>query len=208
MITSYNELTLGKYLQVMQVLQEDMEDIDRTVRMVAILNDMTDDEVESMPIADFADRAQALAFLYGEKPKHGGRITEKLKLDGSTYRITTNIAKLTTAQFIDFQTFAKEPQKYLVELLSVFILPEGKKYNDGYDIAEVQRLIRENITAPQATAIVSFFLTRLNRSAISTLIYLGWKLRKRAKKSPELQRKIQEAKTALRQNGAGLGVLM
>lgn len=204
MIRSYNELPIGKYLRIVQELQaEGKEDIDRLVTIIAILNDMAEDDVLNLPIAEFTTLSEATTFLYGEQPKHTGRVTDKLKLDGKVYKLTTNVNKLTTAQYIDFQTFAKDPQTYLVELLSVFIIPEGKTYNDGYDIMEVQRTIRENITAPHATAIVGFFLQKLKNSAIGMLIYLGWKMKRRAKKNPKTMEKIEDLKTRLQRDGDG-----
>lgn len=204
-IRSYSQLPLGKYQQIMQIFkEEDREDIDRQVSIIAILNDLPEDEVLNMPIADFSALSEASTFLYLEKPQFKGKVTDKVIMDGQTYCITKGVNELTTAQYIDFQAFATDVNKNIVSLLSIFIIPEGKKYNEGYDIIDVQRIIRENLTAPHATAILGFFLKRLRLSVSSILIYLGYKMKKRKKRNLQTLMMMKDLRTNLQRIGDGL----
>ena len=42
MITDYNHLSIGKYLEIHKIAKEEMNDIDKQVAMIAILSDMSE----------------------------------------------------------------------------------------------------------------------------------------------------------------------
>lgn len=186
------------------ITDDNREEIDQQVAIISVLTDKTEEEVISIPIAEFSALVGQTTFLYREKPTYRGRITDKVKIDGQVYKVTSGIAELTTAQFIDFQTFVKDPRKYFVELLSIFLIPEGKKYNDGYNILDVQNAIRENITAPHARAITDFFLRKLTNSARRILIFLAWKMMLRRKKNRTIITTLEQTRQLLRSVGDGL----
>lgn len=159
MITSHDQLPLGAYLDILALQERDMDDIDRRVAILAILTGKTEREVLNVPIADVSAWSDAAAFL--ERPAAiPKRIASSYRLGGFDLVPTTDLNKITTAQYIDFRTFAPEGDARLVELASVFLVPRGKPYADGYDIAEVQQAIREELTVTDALALSAFFLTR------------------------------------------------
>ena len=107
MITDYNHLSIGKYLEIHKIAKEEMTDIDKQVAMIAILSDMSEDEVLNLPILEYKDRAQKARFLETpiDVPK---KVASSYNLNGWELIPITDIRKLTTAQYIDFQTFSKE----------------------------------------------------------------------------------------------------
>ena len=50
-----------------------------------------------------------------------------------------DLTKVTVAQFIDYQNYIKETPVKFEKVLSVFIIPEGHTYNDGYDLQQAQQ---------------------------------------------------------------------
>ena len=50
---------------------------------------------------------------------------------------------MTTAQFVDYQNYSKENPVDISKCLSVFIIPKGHTYNDGYDLKQVQEDIKD-----------------------------------------------------------------
>lgn len=210
MIESYNELPVGKYLEIQEIIKEDMSDIDKQVAIIAVLTDLTENEVLNIPITEYKGYAEKSMFL--------DRHMDVPKQVASVYEIgdwklipTTDIRKMTTAQYIDFQTFSKEGDTKVVETLSCFLVPKGKKYNDDYDIVEVQNAIREHLAIPHCFALIAFFLTRFNHLILGTLIYCKWMTKLTMKKSPqkkEILNKIEELIKGLPNGNYGLDVLM
>ena len=174
MIKDYNTLSVGKYLQIHKVAkEEELSDIDKQVAIIAILADMSEDEVLDLPILEYKALAEQSKFL--EKPMNVPKqIASTYTLDGWELVPTTDIRKMTTSQYIDFQNFSKEGEDKLIEVLSCFLIPKGKKYNDGYDIIQVQKALREYLTIPNCLALSAFFLAKFNKSMKGMLIYSKW----------------------------------
>ena len=205
MIDNYNKLTIGKYLEVKELLSEDMDALEQQASLIAVLNDMDAEDVLDLPLGTYNKLLQSLGFLM-ELPKPRQAPPTKYKIDGIEYDVMLNIQDMTIAQYIDYQTFLKEGDKYIVELLSVFIIPRGHKYNDGYDIADVQKKIREKLSIIDAVTLSAFFLS-ISQALISSTVRYSIKRMKRLmrkEKNLEMKKKYQEAIAHLEQSGVGL----
>lgn len=205
MIDNYNKLTIGKYLEVKELLSEDMDALEQQASLIAVLNDMDENDVLDLPLGTYNKLLQSLGFLM-ELPKPRQAPPTKYKIDGIEYDVMLNIQDMTIAQYIDYQTFLKDGDKYIVELLSVFIIPRGHKYNDGYDIADVQKKIREKLSIIDAVTLSAFFLS-ISQALISSTVRYSIKRMKRLmrkEKNLEMKKKYQEAIAHLEQSGVGL----
>ena len=63
MIDSYKKLTLDKWQELRAIDYMSMEDIDIQVNMIAILNDMDENEVLDLTIPEYKKLAQGTEFL-------------------------------------------------------------------------------------------------------------------------------------------------
>lgn len=203
MIDNYNKLTIGKYLELVEIIDDDtLEDIDKNVEIIALLEDEEVDVIYDLPLAEFNEKIQKTAFLHTEpKPL---QVSTVYRLADMELEACLNLEKLTTAQFIDYQTYIKENDK-LVELLSVFLIPKGHKYNKGYDIVDVQKIIRDNMPITQALGLSTFFLLlyqSLLKATQTSLIKRMKKLMKK-EKDTEMKMKYQEVITNLEESGLG-----
>lgn len=204
MIDNYNSLTIKKYLDIKEVLEMNTEEIDKQVSLIAILADMDENDVYNLPLQEFQELNEKTAFL-NELPQTRNYPKTKYKLGGLELETVLDMRDVTAGQYIDYQTFVKDSDKYLVELLSVFLVPKGKKYNDGYDILEVQNAIRENLSILEAISLSAFFLI-LCESLIKATVHSSIKKLKRMmrkEKDKKIKAEYQKAITALEQNGLG-----
>ena len=204
MIENYEALDLGRYMKIDKILRTPAEEIDKQVQIVAILADMTEKDVLLMPLADYTALAMRAAFL-GSKCEHKVADGEPVVVGGMRLIPTKDFTKITTAQYVDFQTFAKDFPSTLPELLSCFLVPEGKNYNDGYEVADVQKAVRE-ITLPVALGLTAFFFKQYNASIADSLT----SLERMAKKNPAMKERARrirmEAEAALQTIGGGLQI--
>lgn len=208
MIDNYNDLTIGKYQEVQAVLNgEIVDEYTTNIQLVSILSDMTEDEVGNMGLTEYKVLNQKLVFLT-EMPVQK-MVADKYKIGGFELDTMLAIDKMTVSQYVDYQTFIKEPDKYLVELLSIFLIPKGKKYNEGYDIIEVQKAIRDNLSIVDAMSLSAFFLLWYQSLTKATLTCLTKKLKrmKRKMKDKEEIQKMEEAIANLENAGVGLHLL-
>lgn len=164
MIDNYRSLPIGKYLEILELSKDESVDaLTQQVKTISILTGKTEDEVLALPIMEYKELAGKTRFL--EKDYDGKlQVAKSYGLAGMQLLPVKDFTKITTAQYVDFQTFSKEGDKYVVECLSTLLVPKGKKYNDGYEITDVHRAIRENLSVADVMSLYAFFLTKYVKS--------------------------------------------
>lgn len=137
-------------------LQELIKIEDETERLVAITELVLGSEVVNLPINEFKKEAQKLDFL--KEPIPDKIPPKKVELNGRKYYIDSLLGNITTAQYVDFVNHSKGGD--MAKMLSVFIIPEGHKYNDGYDMLQVIADI-ELLPIPVVNSTAFFFKRQL-----------------------------------------------
>lgn len=204
-IDNYNRLTLGQYIEIQAISKDDsLEDIDKQVQILSVLTGMPSEEILHLPIHEYKELVIKSGFLNPENINYHP-IAKKYILGKFELIPCRDYRKLETGQYIDFQTYAPDLDRYLVEFLSVILVPKGHRYNDGYDILEVQRAIREEMSVSDGVSLAGFFLTWCRKSIKDSLNYskreaMGIKDKTRRE---EILRMIQEQERLLETDGDG-----
>ena len=138
---------------------ESLEEIDRQVKILSILSDMPEEEILHLPILKYKEMVVASRFLEDvDKSRHKAA---RLYIVGDWQLVPTlDYRKMETAQYVDFQTFAPMVETHMAELLSCLLVPVGCRYNEGYDILEVQQALKDNLSVTDALSLSACFLTR------------------------------------------------
>lgn len=204
-IDSYNKLTLGKYEEIQGIAKdESLEELDKQVQIISILTGMAEDEILHLPISEYKELVAKSAFLDPENIKYHP-VAKKYILGEYELIPVRDYRKLETGQYIDFQTYAPDLDNHLVEFLSVILVPKGHRYNEGYDIMEVQKVIREEMSVADGVSVAGFFLTWCKRSIKDSLNYCRQEamMIKDKTKREEILEKIQEQERILETSGDG-----
>ena len=205
-IDNYRDLPVGKYEEIVKLCETEMSEYDRRVAIVAILSGLTEDEVLHLPLDVFTDYSVRSRFIERECPENMiPGVSKNYPIGGFVLLPVTDIRKITAAQYIDFQTFAQDRENKTVELLSCFLVPRGKEYNDGYDVLEVHKAIREEMSVAEALSLLAFFFKGWLLSIRNTLSYSA-RIVKRIKNretKAALMMKIQDLLDSLT-DGAGM----
>ena len=204
MIDNYRNLPIGKYLEIVALSQDQSVDaLTQQVKTIAILTGMTDEQVLALPIMEYKELAGKTIFL--EKEYDGKLMVAKsYRVGGFELIPVKDFTKIITAQYVDFQTFSKEGEKYLVETLSTLLVPKGKKYNEGYDMTDVHKAIRENLSVADVLSLYAFFLTLLVKLIKDFRTFSIEEIKKIADKDlrERLMKQIQQV-TDSKKNGDG-----
>lgn len=171
MITGYHNLPIGKYQKTINAMMQHEDDMDAHVAMIATLQELSPEDVYNMPLMEYHEISARYAFMMQELPP-AENIKEVYDLGNFHLVPTKDVKKFTTAQYIDYQHMVKEDNK-IVELLSCLLVPKGCTYAVGYDLAEVQKAISDNLSVQDANNLSAFFLRKLKHSILPTLTYLG-----------------------------------
>lgn len=197
-IRDYRHLPVGKWAEIQAVCNDDtLEELDKQVTVLAILGDMTNDEVLELPLVEYRQRVADASFLTSADDAVAPRAARKYICGGFVLVPCMDARKITTAQYIDFQDYADKGDSAIVEALSCLLVPEGHKYMQDYDITDVQNAIRENMSTYDAMGLCAFFLSKSARSLRRFLTY-SEKATNRLK-DKETKRTLKERIAAIRQ---------
>lgn len=127
---------------------------DDNERVYAIMEVVFGESVLDLDLKNFAMKCKEIEFLQKEIPND--LHIKDIKVNGREYYFDGLLGNITTAQYIDFQNYQKNSDEY--KTFSVFIIPKGHKYNDGYDMDQVFNDILD-IPVPVLFS-ASFFFSR------------------------------------------------
>ena len=171
---TYYDLTIDKYLEIKEVLENATDDLSTEVSLLAVLNECTEDDLLDMPLDEFKRKLADLNFLsqpLNPKPQCPKTIT----IGKEVFESVRDVKQFTAGQYIDYQNLIKSEDFYSIipNLLACFFIPKGKDYGKDYDIMEVAEKIKKNISIGFALDVCFFFQMQSIRSINSTLDYLA-----------------------------------
>ena len=198
---NWGQLPICKYWELREVLDhvDEYEGLDANIAILSVLTDVDEDTLLDMSIFDIEQLMSQAKYVFTKVPIH--RVGYRhIVVDGEKYDVQTDFSKVTTAQYIDFNNFYTDSRKYYANILTTFILPHGKKYNEGYDSTELAKKFEQSMDIETAEN-CCFFFASLSMSSIKVI--LNWftlrmrilKMKARGKKEKdEIAKVIQELK--------------
>lgn len=169
-IDEWDKLPVGLLKDIHRITSdESLDEDEKSLQAAAVLARIPYDTLLNLPLDETQMMVARTAFLY-EKPKIK-KIQKNYNLNGRTYKALLSMEEMTTAQFIDFNGLINNLDDRLPEILSIFLIPKGHKYNDGYDKNEVIKDISEKLMVTEALGLASFFTNAYKRYAMRTLLY-------------------------------------
>lgn len=204
-IDNYRDLTIGMYLDICEVdARTDIDDVMKQVIILSHLTGMSEDDILNLSIPEYRTLATKSHFL---SHPYNGEIQMAKKYTIGKWELipVTDFQKITAAQYIDFQTFAKEGEKRIVEIISILLVPKGKKYNQDYDIVELQNDLRKALSVADALTLFAFFFVQYKALIKDSLTYCREVAMEIADKDKRMKtlRMIQEQEDLLK-SGVGL----
>lgn len=128
-IMTWNDITYRQLLDIREAANIE----DENERVFAIMEAVFGEDVLDLPLKEFNEKCKELQFLQSSIPNN--LHVKNIKVNGREYYFDGLLGKITTAQYIDFQNYQKNEDEQ--KTFSVFIIPKGHKYNDGYDMDQV-----------------------------------------------------------------------
>ena len=206
-IQSYRELPIGDYQDILALCKdESLEELDRQVKILSILTKMDEDTLLNLPIQEFKVLTSRMGFLEKDLPTKVTRLEKSYKIGKFELVPVTDMRKVITAQYIDFQSFHQAGfEDHFVEILSCLLVPKGKKYNQDYDIIEVQDAIRKDLNVHDAASLYAFFIFSCRESIKDMLTFSLQETQKikDKEKREKIQGQIEDQIRLLMTSGVG-----
>lgn len=180
---SFNELPIGKYFQIKEELTDITDEQERVFTLIAILCDVEVEDVYKSPMKELSALINEIKWF--SEPVKPSKAPRRIKLGDFILKPSYDVKDINVQQYIDYSIFSKDREKFYVENLCTFLIPEGKVYNDGYDVVEVQNVVREQLSIQTSESLYMSFAKSsrrlLNRSLRSLAMSLIWKIVKTRK---------------------------
>lgn len=203
---NWDEITWDEYSQIEQILSADIPNDFKTVHLVSILTGLPVNQVENMQVTEFQKLLPHLEFLQTEPETHYHKF--EYTVNDREYVFKGKLEDITTAMYIDYSTYMKDENKDVVKLMSVFLIPKGHDYNDGYDMEQVQSDIGDMCWL-DVRAIAFFFKIQLGaymlilKSSLQKALKETMKGKTRAEKK-EIKKQIKELEMSFNNSTSSL----
>ena len=213
MIDSYDKLPLGLYGKICEITGKKADgsvstELERQVQVISLLSGMTENEIYSLPVSEYTEAVRRMLYLSTDI-RNRKKVASSYRIGGMELVPELDVRKMTVAQYVDYQTYAKDSDKAELEL-SCFLIPKGHKYGEGYDVADVQRTIADCLPMTDAVTLVAFFLRKCISSMKATRTYsaMAMRMTKDRTKREAIARETKRLTESLRAAGDGLRQLM
>ena len=196
---NWKEISINTFKKLQEAIKdapvtddETLNALNNNIAMLSVLCDVDEDAIVSLTTSEYVRLVNECNFLI-DMPKV--KITDNYTINGKEYEVFLSLRNMTVAQYVDFQTFYKEQEKYFSELLACFLIPKGMKYGEGYDIADVVKDVGEHFSIVDANSIMFFFVLLYQSLTKVTLNCSIRKIKKvmRKEKNKEQREKMEQA---------------
>ena len=189
-------ITIEKHKKIQRVLTdgntEDMQAVQ--AELLAIYADTDIDTIMNYPLTKYHKLVEKFYNDYFTDFSHAEpAIKDKYTAGDMVLIPMLDFTQITVAQMMDFSVLSTDPIENIEKLLAIFLIPKGKKYNDGYDLMEVQKAILKmdfNEVSPLLAFFLRWFQGCRNHIQISCLE----EVRKQMKKIQKLEKRIRKKK--------------
>lgn len=189
-------ITIEKHKQIQRLLKEnnveDMQEIQ--AELLAIYADTDIDVIMSYPLTKYHKLVERFYNDYfTDFSKAEPTIKDKYTAGDMVLIPMLDFTQITVAQMMDFSVLSLDPIENIEKLLAVFLIPKGKKYNDGYDLLEVQKAILK-MDFNEVSPLLAFFLKWFQGCRQAIQISCLEEVRKQTKKIKKMEKRIQRKK--------------
>lgn len=178
---TWNNITYRQFQSINEALKLE-DDMDRTI---AVVQAIFGEDVIDLSLTEFNQLCGKLSFLSTAIPND--LTVKNITVNGREYYFDGLLGKISTAQYIDFQNYLNNEDT--TKCYSVFIIPKGHKYNDGYDMEQVFKDILD-VPVPILFS-ASFFFNRQFATFIKIFQRYSMKQLKKVKLPKEMKKNLE-----------------
>ena len=189
-------ITIEKHKQIQRLLKENnVEDMQAVqAELLAIYADTDPDVIMSYPLTKYHKLLEKFyADYFTDFSKAEPAIKDKYTAGDMVLVPMLDFTQITVAQMMDFSVLSTDPVENIEKLLAIFLIPKGKKYNDGYDLMEVQKAILK-MSFNELSPLLAFFLKWFQGCRNHIQISCLEEVRKQTKLIQKIQKKQRKQK--------------
>jgi len=146
----WNKLTIQQAQEVDRILKQNAPPLDIEVELIAIINDMSIDEVDSLKWAEYTELRKSLDFL-NKKPD--GKAIPYVTIGDKRYRFIYDIRQMPFARYIEGKTFSVDFANNLHKIAASMSIQQkrnwyGRWVDQKYNAAKHSEYAEDLLQAP------------------------------------------------------------
>ena len=130
---NWTDITIETYQKYLIIQESRKKEKTKIIDSVALLCDTTREVVKQMDYKDLLEIMSILKQMIDSEPEKKD-FKKTFKLENEEYGFIPNLSKLTTGEYIDLETYCREPIKNLHIILSILYRKITFKRNKSYAI--------------------------------------------------------------------------
>ncbi len=173
---NWDDITIGMYQKYVKIQDGKGSEKNKVYKSLALLCNTTTAIVKKIPYKDLLEILGIVKKLVDSEPE-STNFKKLFELNGVQYGFCPNLNRLTAGEYIDLESYCKDPVDNLHIINSILYRKVTKKVNDRYAIEpynpdEFKEEIFKDCPMSIALSSLGFFLTLGNELARTTLHYL------------------------------------
>jgi hypothetical protein len=148
----WDKINVWQYQQIYNAINtkdKDATDLDLEVKLVGIVNNMTEMQIDSLPLNEYKELSKTIAFLNQAiegAPKKYINISHNKR-----YKINYDVSKMPFARYIESKVFSEDLYGNLHKLAATMVIPQKRKFgiwfNEKYDASMHEEYSNDMLTA-------------------------------------------------------------
>lgn len=176
---NWNKITVRQYQQMLPIIQnESFSDLDKLVKVICVLTELSEDEVDSWPLQKVNEYKHLFEFDFKKEAR------KRIKVNGKYYRLNWQVEKLPAARYIEAKTYSQNLFENLHRLMASCVMPQRKigfmYFDKKYNAADHEKYATDLLDAPFPFVYNAcvFFYNVVNEWIKATLSYSEKELQK------------------------------
>ena len=172
----WSDITIGIYQEYVKIQQGKSNEKNKVIRSLALLCNTSPFVVKKMAYTDLLDIMNIIKGMIDTEPKEEDFV-KVFTFSDIEFGFVPNLNKLTTGEYIDLESYCKNPIENLHIIMSILYRKVTNKVNDRYAIEpynpdEFKEELFKECPMNIALSSLGFFLTLGERLAMTSLRYL------------------------------------
>jgi hypothetical protein len=148
---NWSNVTVFQYQQINDIYanSKDLTDLDLSIKVTSILKNMTEHQIDSLPVKELGPLLESIAFVHEEIQPQA---VDRIKINGRVYKCIYDVRNIPAARYIESKHFSSDVMGNLHKIFACMVIPQKKTWfgwkDDKYDASKHSDYAQDILEAP------------------------------------------------------------
>lgn len=148
---TWNNVTVFQYQQINDLYAnaKDMTDLDLSIKVTSILKNMTEHQIDSLPVKELGPLLESISFVHTDIQPQA---VDFIKVNGRVYKCIYDVRNIPAARYIESKHFSSDVMGNLHKIFACMVIPQKKTWfgwkDDKYDASKHSEYAQDILEAP------------------------------------------------------------